>query len=53
MLLRAENKLKDQIVKGGKVNSQKIEKITSEYLEKYFYTKIKRTPMIVPVVVEV
>lgn len=52
-LARASDELAKRILAKDKLDSRIIKDTTVDFLERYFYEKLKRRPMILPVIVEV
>lgn len=52
-LSRASKELAKRISAKGKLDARVVRDTTVDFLERYFYEKIKRRPMILPVIVEV
>ncbi|OGM11632.1 hypothetical protein A2Z22_02435 [Candidatus Woesebacteria bacterium RBG_16_34_12] len=52
-LKKAGKRLKKQIEKNGKIDRQLVEKTAHLYLEKFFFQKTGRRPMILPVIVNI
>jgi ribonuclease J len=53
LLDNAKRRLKIQIEKNGRVDKKSSEKEAKNYLEKFFFQKTGRRPMILPIVIEV
>ncbi len=53
LLIKAQNSLKSQIVKNGRIEGKSAQKTARIFLEKYFFQKTGRHPMILPIFVEV
>ena len=53
LLENAKRRLSRQIEKNGKVDKKVAQKVAKDYLEKFFFQKTGRRPMILPLIVEV
>ncbi len=53
LLNNTKKRLRHQIEKGGKIDRNFAQKETKSYLEKFFFQKTGRRPMILPIIVEV